>query len=588
MCQNNIKLNTRLVALLLVALLLVATVPAVSAAETSGSCGANLTWSFDGSTLTVTGSGDMTDYREYNRPPWYEFRDKITAVRFPEGMTSVGDLAFYECSALTSVTLPDSVKEVGWHSFAYCTSLTMLNLGKVQRIEDAAFRDCVSLKSLRLPGTLTVLEYQAFYRCESLREVVIPISVTELGMTAFAYCTSLVRAEVRAEIRNLPDWTFYGCTRLAEVSLPAYMTGVNEYAFHDCESLNVISYAGSKEDREKIVGDISEDINTGLISISNDPLPDSAIDTTIEESEDSVAITTTTTTTTDNSSLTTEYTVTNPTNGEGETTTAVQVEITLENSTGWAEVQDLLDQALLNDETLEVDVEIYLKDSTQVSGEVLDALAGETNTVTVHDSSGAVWKVEGTQLKEENVQQNFNFSHQRLNATAEQLTKMGCTLGFQIVFNQSAEINAEVLIRLPVEYTRCIATLYQVDSGTATLLQSVIVDNIGYAHFYLGAVNMETEYLIGIDVPGVDSSTAIVPEELYGEYGITDLASPIEYVITGRTSSWGMSGWQVTWILVGVLVACVVGVGVFMYALNKRKLKMGYVPEVEDDEDDEA
>lgn len=588
MCRNINKLNTRLVALLLVALLLVATVPAVSAAETSGKCGANLSWTFDGSTLTITGSGDMTDYREYNRPPWYEFRDKITAVRFPEGMTSVGDLAFYECSALTSVTLPESVKEVGWHSFAYCTSLTMLNLGKVQRIEDAAFRDCVSLKSLRLPGTLTVLEYQAFYRCESLREVAVPASVTELGMTVFAYCTSLVRAEVRAEVKALPDWTFYGCIRLAEVSLPAYMTGVNEYAFHDCESLNVISYAGSTEDREKIIGDISEDINTGLISISDEPLADATVDTIIEQTETTVEITTTTTTTTDNGSLTTEYTVTNPTDEEGETTTSAQVEITLENSSGWTEVQDLLDQELLNDETVEVDVEIYLKDSTQVSGEVLDALAGETNTVTVHDSSGATWKVEGTQLKEENVQQNFNFSHQRLNATPEQLTKMGCTMGFQIVFNQSAEINAEVLIRLPVEYTRCIATLYQVDGGTVTLLQSVIVDNIGYAHFYLGAVNMETEYLIGINVPGVDSSTAIVPEELHSEYGITDISSPIEYVITGRTSSWGMSGWQVGLILGGVMLVCIVGIGVFMYAMNKRKLKMGYIPEMDEKEEEES
>ena len=74
-----------------------------------------------------------------------------------------------------------------------------------------------------------------------------------------------------------------------------------------------------------------------------------------------------------------------------------------------------------------------------------------------------------------------------------------------------------------------------------------------------------------------------VSEELLVEYNAIRY-EPVQYEITGRKSSWGMNIGQVTWIMVGVLTFCVVGVGSTMYLLNKRKLKNGYVPDISDED----
>ena len=48
----------------------------------------------------------------------------LTSVTIPNGVTSIGDVAFDDCSSLTSVTIPGSVTSIGMCAFAYCTSLT--------------------------------------------------------------------------------------------------------------------------------------------------------------------------------------------------------------------------------------------------------------------------------------------------------------------------------------------------------------------------------------------------------------------------------------------------------------------------------
>ena len=78
-----------------------------AASETSGSCGADLAWSYDSSTgaLTVTGSGSMTDF-SYSDTRWGG--NDIKSVSLPDGLTSIGNDAFSGCTSLTAVTLPDS------------------------------------------------------------------------------------------------------------------------------------------------------------------------------------------------------------------------------------------------------------------------------------------------------------------------------------------------------------------------------------------------------------------------------------------------------------------------------------------------
>ena len=106
----------------------------------------------------------------------------------PDGVTSIGGYAFYDCKSLTSITIPDSVTKIGDCAFRYCTSLTSITIpNSVTSIGKYAFDDCKSLTSITIPDSVTSIEIGAFWGCKSLTNITIPDSVTRIGKDAFAY-----------------------------------------------------------------------------------------------------------------------------------------------------------------------------------------------------------------------------------------------------------------------------------------------------------------------------------------------------------------------------------------------------------------
>ena len=95
----------------------------------SGKCGSNLTWTLDSEgTLTISGTGAMSDPFYYYNVPWYSSRSSIKSVTIGNGVTTIGDHAFSYCSSLTSVTISNSVTSIGGSAFTYCSSLTSINV----------------------------------------------------------------------------------------------------------------------------------------------------------------------------------------------------------------------------------------------------------------------------------------------------------------------------------------------------------------------------------------------------------------------------------------------------------------------------
>ena len=160
----------------------------------SGTCGDNLTWDLTNGTLTISGTGAMTNYSdsESNRAPWYSSRSSITSVVINAGVTSIGNSAFYGCSSLTSVEIPNSVTSIGGNAFSDCSRLTSVTIGNsVTSIGEAAFSYCSSLTSVTIPNSVTSIGKYAFVYCSSLTSVTIPNSVTSIGDNAFYQCSSL-------------------------------------------------------------------------------------------------------------------------------------------------------------------------------------------------------------------------------------------------------------------------------------------------------------------------------------------------------------------------------------------------------------
>ena len=150
-------MKKRVLSLLLALVLLAALLPQtalISHAAASGTCGENLTWSFDEETgtLTITGSGAMTKWSAPERTPWNEHRAQIKSVILPNGLTNIGSCAFENCEALKKIVLPDSVTDIGKSAFSQCTALTGLSMPDgLLRIGNNAFYKCIELETVMIP-----------------------------------------------------------------------------------------------------------------------------------------------------------------------------------------------------------------------------------------------------------------------------------------------------------------------------------------------------------------------------------------------------------------------------------------------------
>lgn len=99
----------------------------IQSPETSGVCGANLTWYYQNGILAITGTGEMTDYGWSKKSetstdyipnnPWYDLGDKIGWVIIDDGVTSIGSLAFAGCLEMSKVIIPNTVVNIKDDSF---------------------------------------------------------------------------------------------------------------------------------------------------------------------------------------------------------------------------------------------------------------------------------------------------------------------------------------------------------------------------------------------------------------------------------------------------------------------------------------
>ena len=110
----------------------------------------------------------------------------------PEGITSIGNKAFYNIKEIKTIVVPESVTSIGEYAFAGCSSLTALVIPEnVSSIGRAAFSDAHSLASVNIPKQITTIKTETFANCKSLRTIEIPKGVTSIGGYAFSGCESM-------------------------------------------------------------------------------------------------------------------------------------------------------------------------------------------------------------------------------------------------------------------------------------------------------------------------------------------------------------------------------------------------------------
>lgn len=86
-------------------------------------------------------NGVLRNYRE---------EPGVTEVVIPDGVTRIGDGAFFSCESLTSITIPESVVKIDCNAFAFCYRLTSITIpAGVTSVEKYTFRCCMNLKDTR-------------------------------------------------------------------------------------------------------------------------------------------------------------------------------------------------------------------------------------------------------------------------------------------------------------------------------------------------------------------------------------------------------------------------------------------------------
>ena len=141
---------------------------AIDANKTHGKCGENLSWMLcDNGTLIISGTGKMENYHA-DSIPWDKSTVKLVVIE--NGVTSIGDYAFYNCTNLKQLVINDELEQIG----------------------DYAFYNCSNLDDITIPESLTDIGSYAFYKCDALKSITIPVTVTNIENNAFSDDNNMV------------------------------------------------------------------------------------------------------------------------------------------------------------------------------------------------------------------------------------------------------------------------------------------------------------------------------------------------------------------------------------------------------------
>ena len=249
---------------------------------------------------SVTGIGDYA----------FGYCSSLISVTIPGSVTSIGEAAFAGGSTSVNVSrenknycsvdggLYDKQKTTIFHPGKIQNGAFRVPDG-VTRIGDSAFFDCTSLTSVIIPKSVTSIGSLAFLGCIRLTNVTIPDGVTSIGDAAFAgsstsinvsrenknYCsvdgglynkqktTILHPGKIQNGTFRIPDgvtsigdYAFDGYRSLTNVTIPDSVTNICYGAFLDCIKLTDVYYAGTASDWAKVtIEDGNEDLTNATL-----------------------------------------------------------------------------------------------------------------------------------------------------------------------------------------------------------------------------------------------------------------------------------------------------------------------------------
>jgi len=245
----------------------------VFAAVNTGKCGNNLTWEYSDGALTITGKGSMYDW-DYEKgtgykkePGWCKnYAQSIKKVVIGNGVTSVGNEAFWDCSSIQAVSIASSVTKIGRRAFSNCSKLKSITIpASVEKIGNLVFYGCLSLQKIAVNGNnknycsvsnvlldkakKTIIQYPIGSTKASYE---VPATVTNIGAYSFTFGKYLKTVVLPQNVGVIGEAAFGNCTGLKNIIILKKNIKIGLSAFEKCNSLTKVYYAGTKTDWGKI------------------------------------------------------------------------------------------------------------------------------------------------------------------------------------------------------------------------------------------------------------------------------------------------------------------------------------------------
>ena len=160
----------------------------------------------------------------------------LKEVILPEGLISIEEAAFANCTALEKLNVPYTVNTLGrW--ILENTKVTSFTIPQVVTEIPASCFYGSAITTINIPPSVKTIGNWAFQNAK-LTEVVIPSSVTSIGKWAFGFENgnpALQSVIIEANITEIPECCFYLQTKLTSISLPEGITSIGDDAFNQCK-----------------------------------------------------------------------------------------------------------------------------------------------------------------------------------------------------------------------------------------------------------------------------------------------------------------------------------------------------------------
>lgn len=188
------------------------------------------------------------------------YNGHATDVMIPTGVTAIGNgasMTFFQ-SGVEKVTVPDGVTTIGGYAFYNCGTMKSINLpASIETVEHHAFRQCSSLTTISIPDAVETVGRECFWGCVGLAEIRLPKNLKVIEEKAFSGCISVPEIEIPDGTEVIEDGAFWGDGCLKKVTIPASVKNIGDMVFCDCDNLTIYGIKGSYAEKYANDNDIS-------------------------------------------------------------------------------------------------------------------------------------------------------------------------------------------------------------------------------------------------------------------------------------------------------------------------------------------